>query len=595
MTGGGTYPEGTVVTLTATANEGYQFLQWSDNSTENPRQITVTNDAVYVASFTEAIATYTITVISANPSQGSVDGGGTYPEGAVATLTATANEGYRFLSWSNNSTDNPHYITVTEDAMFIATFEVDNSQQPINVTINETACGSFTWNDSTYTQSGEYQQTFTASTSVDSIVTLVLEIFPLPEPEIIATGVLDACNPSSVTLSAGNYSTYNWNTGESTEAITISEPGNYYVEVVDGHGCHGYSEMLEVGYSNTLTEAPQLRRVGMSNTGTNIVQWTVANTEGIAGFEIYREDNVANVYTLIQRIDRPGVRSCTDVTANPSARAYRYKICAVDECGGLSPLSEPHKTMHLTINRGLGNTWNLIWSPYEGMEFASYKIYRGSTIQNMVVIGEVPSTMNTFTDSDNPACAGFFYKVVIVANTRSDDEDEMLLGSNIVDNGMLPEYTITAVSANPNQGTVVGGGTYPEGSLVALAAIPTDGYEFLSWSDESTENPHYITVTGNAVYVATFVPATDINDNALLEIALFPNPATDILNITSSETISEIEIVNTLGQVVKRIEVNSDNAVCDVEELKAGVYVVKVRSLSLSKGAVVEQRKFIKE
>ena len=86
-------------------------------------------------------------------------------------------------------------------------------------------------------------------------------------------------------------------------------------------------------------------------------------------------------------------------------------------------------------------------------------------------------------------------------------------------------------------------------------------------------------------------------------IAIFPNPANDILNITSSETISEIEIVNTLGQVVYRVEVNSDNAVCDVNELASGVYVVKIHTLqrtepveaSLSKGTAIVQKKFVKE
>lgn len=88
---------------------------------------------------------------------------------------------------------------------------------------------------------------------------------------------------------------------------------------------------------------------------------------------------------------------------------------------------------------------------------------------------------------------------------------------------------------------------------------------------------------------------SDVADFYYSNISISPNPATDILNITSSETISEIEIVNVMGQVVKRIDVNSDNAVCDVEGLKSGVYVVKVSTLSLSKGANVSQRKFIKE
>ncbi len=77
-------------------------------------------------------------------------------------------------------------------------------------------------------------------------------------------------------------------------------------------------------------------------------------------------------------------------------------------------------------------------------------------------------------------------------------------------------------------------------------------------------------------------------------IAIFPNPANDILNITSSEIISEIEIVNTLGQVVYRMEVNSDNAVCDVNGLASGVYVVKIHHFDkLSER--FEQKKFVKE
>lgn len=53
VTGGGTYPEGTSVTLTATANSGYTFSQWQDGSTANPRTITVTQNATYTAIFTE--------------------------------------------------------------------------------------------------------------------------------------------------------------------------------------------------------------------------------------------------------------------------------------------------------------------------------------------------------------------------------------------------------------------------------------------------------------------------------------------------------------------------------------------------------------
>ena len=104
-------------------------------------------------------------------------------------------------------------------------------------------------------------------------------------------------------------------------------------------------------------------------------------------------------------------------------------------------------------------------------------------------------------------------------------------------------------------------------------------------------------VSTDVTYLAVFTDVVGIEDNGVSEISIFPNPTNDILNITFSEIIFEIEIVNALGQVVRRMEVNADNAVCDVEDLTSGVYVVRINcsSLSLSKGAVVFQRKFVKE
>ena len=124
VSGGGTYPEGTLVTLTATPIGNYVFVGWNDGNTDNPRTITVTEDATYIGSFAEEDAqTYTITVLSANNSMGTVTGSGTYPEGTVVTIAAIPTEGYRFVSWNDGNTENPRTITVTEDATYIATFE----------------------------------------------------------------------------------------------------------------------------------------------------------------------------------------------------------------------------------------------------------------------------------------------------------------------------------------------------------------------------------------------------------------------------------------------------------------------------------------
>lgn len=534
--------------------------------------------------------TYTIAVLSSNSAWGSVSGGGIYVSGATVTLTATANEGYTFSNWSDGSTENPHDVVVMADATYIATFVQGGSSNPtVYNSIEATACGSYIWNDHTYTESGEYQQTFTTANSADSIVTLTLTINPAPQPQITLYGELDACNPSSVAFATEQYQSYLWSNGATTMITSTSIPGYYYVEVTGENGCTGISEQVCIGISNAITEAPQISGVGMNSENRNVVAWSALDNANVNAYRIYRENNVANVYEPMATVEALQT-TWTDSTADPTARAYRYKVTAVDECGGESPMSDYHKTMHLTINQGIGNTWNLIWSHYEGFNFGTYRIYRGTNPSNMTMIGEVPSNLNSYTDNTATDNTGFYYQVEVVRNSRSRDA-EISSRSNIVDNGIFPEYTITVMSANPNRGTVTGGGTYPEGTVVRIEATALEGFVFSSWSDENTDNPRYITVTGDATYIASFDPATGIEGNTAFEINLFPNPANDILNITSSETISEIEIVNTLGQVVKRIEVNADNAVCDVEDLKAGVYVVRISTAS----ATLSQQKFIKE
>ena len=66
---------------------------------------------------------YTITANVNDPAMGTVSGAGEYEEGKTATLTAVPNPAYKFVNWSNGSTDNPLKITVAEDIEITANFE----------------------------------------------------------------------------------------------------------------------------------------------------------------------------------------------------------------------------------------------------------------------------------------------------------------------------------------------------------------------------------------------------------------------------------------------------------------------------------------
>ena len=67
------------------------------------------------------------------------------------------------------------------------------------------------------------------------------------------------------------------------------------------------------------------------------------------------------------------------------------------------------------------------------------------------------------------------------------------------------EHTIT-LNCNSEQGTVVGQGTYNEGTEITIVALPKRNFYFTSWSDENTDNPRTIVVNESKVLSATFEP-----------------------------------------------------------------------------------------
>lgn len=129
VTGAGTYEEGESVTLMATANDGYEFVNWTNKgnvvSENSSYTFTASEDASFKANF-EAIPTYTITTTADPAEGGTVSGAGTYNEGESVTLTATTNEGYKFVSWTKNgsevSTNSSYTLTVSEDVNYTANF-----------------------------------------------------------------------------------------------------------------------------------------------------------------------------------------------------------------------------------------------------------------------------------------------------------------------------------------------------------------------------------------------------------------------------------------------------------------------------------------
>jgi len=107
----------------------------------------------------------------------------------------------------------------------------------------------------------------------------------------------------------------------------------------------------------------------------------------------------------------------------------------------------------------------------------------------------------------------------------------------------------------------------------------TDGNILLGYMDLFSS----LAADGNnwIVYDNVVVTDDEVGVNTIQHkelVSLYPNPATDVLNVVVTNT-SSLELINTVGQIVKRTIVNGTSTV-DVSNLTPGMYLAKVTSMN---------------
>jgi len=150
--GSGDFGAGTTQTVTASANPGFAFVNWTENgnilSTDLVYTFTLDEDRNLVANF-EPIP-YTITLFAYPDNGGSLSGSGVFDGGSEYTVTATPNPGFTFSCWLERWPDTFDYwvsgsesytFTLTSDIVLSAYFDATTYTLTIN---NGTGSGSYT-------------------------------------------------------------------------------------------------------------------------------------------------------------------------------------------------------------------------------------------------------------------------------------------------------------------------------------------------------------------------------------------------------------------------------------------------------------------
>lgn len=221
---------------------------------------------------------------------------------------------------------------------------------------------------------------------------------------------------------------YKWSNDEETEFLLAVPEGSYTLTVTDEKNCQS---MLAVEVGGVRPKQPEISLVTVSEeSGMNLVVWLKEETDLIDYYTIYRENDQANVYDSVGYISYDDLSVFEDIDADPTVRAWRYKISTTDVCGNESEMSNHHKTMHLTKNAGIEGSGenNLIWDEYEGLDFSTYVVYRKHKVNDEIVvdmIATLPSTVTSYTDK-TPAEQTMSYYVAIKLPEEIDPQTQFM-------------------------------------------------------------------------------------------------------------------------------------------------------------------------
>ena len=198
---------------------GFSQYNWSTGATTSSITTTLTgNYTLSVIDGNGCTGTSNTTTVDISPQTISLSATGySLCNGPV---TIDAGSGYSSYLWSNNSTNQAIVVNYAGSYFVTITYPTGCTAISNTVTISS-ATGQFY---------------FTINTPGDDSL----------------------CQPNGqVILDEGNFTSFNWNTGATTQQITVSSLGVYYVNVVDSNGCQGVSnppfEVFNAVYTSAIT------------------------------------------------------------------------------------------------------------------------------------------------------------------------------------------------------------------------------------------------------------------------------------------------------------------------------------------------------
>ncbi len=405
---------------------------------------------------------------------------------------------------------------------------------------------------------------------------------PLPSATITPGGPTTFCAGNSVILTASLANSYLWNTGGTTQSITVTTGGNYYVTVTDGNGCSATS----------VSTAINVNPLPVANAGTDqtIGYGASANLTGSAtsGSGSYSWHWEPASFLVNPNIQNPVTLSLTS--------SVQFTLTATDLATGCTGDDQ----VLVTITGG-PLTVDVTATPGTSCP--------GSAVQ-LAAIPSGGTGNNSYSWSSNPA--GFFatisnpiaYPVVSTTYTAVVNDGF----SNITDSVFVTVLPLPGIPETPTGPDTVDLYTVVTSTYVTPPAASANSYLWelnpasagtisgtgttgtINWNpnflgtahirvksvnscDESLWSNEKLTIAKNTV--------TGITENNFhINVIIYPNPAKDLLTIEfpdfTEKLLPVLEFYTVWGQSIKKITLREAKTQLDISNLPAAVYMIKM-------------------
>ena len=533
VAGAGEYAEGKTVTLTANANPGYEFVKWSNESTENPLIFEATENVTLTASF---VAQTPITIAEANKlgdsktavlneftvtyvyksyihiqdasgygmifqsnfglKVGDVVSGltcskSTYnglpqfiPTCKLADLTIEAGEAPAVVELTTAPTGNYHQVVKLMNLRMTGSFVTD-SYSTINATCPDgktiaiyNAKNNLAYTfvaDKTYNITGDVCQ-YSGKIQVS---VYAIEEYVAPEPCTLATPVnWDA----PIAAEANTDQWYAVNVASAIAAgkdlaLTVTNPGTEAVEItIEAYADCPATEKI-AGATSTIA-------AGATKTTTIKFDEFLADQVEVVYFHVVSSGDLT--------VGAEAIEPCSKATAINwddaiNAEANTDKWYAVNLASAIAA----GKDIELTIANPGTEAVEITAEAYANCP-ATEKIAGATSTINA---GATKTTTIKFDEFLADQVDVVYFHIVTVGGELNVEAE-------------TAKFNVTATAEN---GTVEGAGIYEQGAEATLTATPAEGYEFVNWTvageEVSTENPYKFTVTADVALVANFKKA----------------------------------------------------------------------------------------